>query len=376
MRILIPTILSTKNKVGVTNYLIELISNLQLLDKSNEYFIITTNDNHRFFNIYSNNFYEIRIKLKEYSRIQHRLFYSVWHHFFLPRIVRQKKIDILHIPCTWFISPNQNTVVTIHDLIEVNTPKYSIMLNSIKRKLIFSSIRNAKHIISVSNATTDEIKKYRAHDITTIRNGISSPHVKQTSFDKLNMLRKYNLQRQKYFVFIGTLQHHKNLINLIRAFSLLLINIKDFKLVLIGKKDNAFRVLRNERKRLGLIDQVILTGHLAEEDKQELLINSFCLCLISFEEGFGFPVLEAQSAGIPVIASDIPSLKETSGSAAILVNPSDIIDITTKMMLLLNDTSLKALLIKDGLDNVNRFSWNENAKETIKTYEKVYNSSS
>lgn len=371
MNICIPTILTTKKRVGVTSYLIALISELQIIDKRNKYYIITTTDNFHFFNIKNPNFHEIRITLKEYNRIQHRIFYLIWHHYFLPRLLKKYNIDILHVPCPWFINSQFTTIVTIHDLIEVNTKKYNRLLNFSKRKMIFSSIYNSDYIISISNSTTNEILKYRTGVITTISNG-NNGLIKFSTEELQFVMRKFSLQEKKYFVFIGTLQHHKNLINLIDAFSIFHKSYPEYKLVLVGKKDNVWKQVQTNMRRNGLSEHIVITNHVSEIEKVSILSKAVCLCLISFEEGFGFPILEAQSLGIPVIVSDIPALRETAGLGAQIVDPHDIIDISEKMDSILSETNLSEKLVELGRKNLYRFSWQLAAKETLKVYEKVF----
>lgn len=365
MRILIPTVLSTKRKVGVTQYLVKLIESLQEIDDENEYFIITTFDNHGFFNLSKKNFHELKINIRELSRVHLRILYLFWHYYSLPKLVKLYKIDIIHMPCAWFTSKKINTVVTIHDLIEIKTPKYNQIFNFIKTRMIYSSIKNAKHIISVSKSTARDINLTRNSGITVIHNGNDKlKNLKQSP----EILSKYNLDKHRYFVFVGTLQKHKNLDKAILSFNKLVTFHNNYKLVLIGQKDNSYSILIELIKKLNLNKEIIMTGHLPDSEKDNLVMYSRCLILISKYEGFGLPILEAQSMGVPVICSNRSSLPEIAGDGALLANPDDINDIFLNMKSVIENNELKNKLVELGLKNIERFSWQKCAEETLEVY--------
>lgn len=366
MKILIPTILSTNQKVGVTQYLIGLIRYLQKVDSSNEYFIITSTDNFNFFDFDSKNFHEIRITIREKNRLQLRFRYFIWHSFSLPKLIKKNQIDLVHEPCVWFTSKKIKTVVTIHDLIELKTTKYSSLLNFIKRKMIASSIINSSKIIAVSNSTRSDIINIFTKESELIYNGVNQNEVIISC--KEEVLIKFRVTEKKYFIFVGTIQRHKNLSNLIEAFSRFLKDNGDYKLILVGKPDNAQLEVEDKIDKFKLKDRIIITGHLPETEKIVLIKNSKALLLVSNYEGFGFPVLEAQSLGIPVIVSNNSSLPEIGGEAALLVDQKNPVDIANKMQQLFEDHKLYTSLINKGLINIKRFSWEECARKTLAAY--------
>ncbi len=368
MNILIPTILSTKRKVGVTQYLINLIDSLQEVDDRNSYFIVTTSDNHFFFKIYKNNFFEVRIKIKEFSRVQLRIMYLLWSIIYLPKIVKKYKIDLVHSPCAWFVNKEIKTITTIHDLIEYKTNKYGMVFNMIKKNMIGSSIKNSIRIISVSNSTREDIKNTFNKESILIYNGFKEEEI-AGNWELIS--KKYGIHQKMYFIFIGTIQKHKNLNKLIEAYANFSLCYKHYSLVLVGKPDNAQKDLLKMIKKLNLDTKVLLTGHVSEDEKTNLLKNAFALLLISKYEGFGFPVLEAQSLNIPVIISDNSSLPEVAGNAALYVKNHNVVDISKKMMCLVEDKKLYESLTREGRENIKRFSWRESALKTIRTYDSV-----
>jgi glycosyltransferase involved in cell wall biosynthesis len=371
MKILIPTILSTKNKVGVSEYLIGLINSLQQIDHTNEYFIITTNENRHFFNLTICNFHEIVVNIFDISRASLRLQYLFFSKFRIPSLVKKHKIDLIHEPCSWFINKKLTTIVTIHDIVEINNPKYSFLFNFIKRKMILSSINNSTAIISVSKQTTKEIKEIKNRNFYTIYNGIS--HIKKSEFEiDLNVLEKYNLKSKQYFIFVGTLLKHKNLLSLLEAFRRFNNANSYFKLVLAGKEGNSIKRLQDFIKKYSLENQIILTGYFEDNEKSSLIKNAASLLLVSKNEGFGFPILEAQALGVPVITSNTSSMKEISNDSAILIDPNSIESITKAMLEVVKNDGLVSKLIILGYKNANRFSWNKAALSTIEVYKKVF----
>lgn len=370
MRILIPTILSSKHRVGVTQYLINLIENLQILDNKNEYYIVTFRDNFKYFDLHKPNFTEIRVNITEKSRINLRLKYFFWHLFFLPRLLKKHKIDILHIPTAWFTFSFPKTITTVHDIIEFRVSKYGFPLNFIKQKMLSSAIKNSTKIITVSESSKADILKIKDCDINVVYNGIDHHLLSKT--ENSSILADLNLTPQGYFIYVGTLQKHKNLPNLVKAFNEFHKDETNVKLVLIGKFDNASKQLVKLIENLGLIDKVILAGPLDEGDKILLIKNSLALILVSEYEGFGLPVLEAQCLGSPVIISDIPALKEISGGSALAVNPYEIKEIAEAMKSVLSDIRVRNDLISKGEKNFKRFSWKNCASDTLGIYEKVF----
>lgn len=375
MRILIPTILSTKNKVGVTEYLIGLIDALQQIDKTNDYFIITTKENRYFFNLTNNNFHELLINIWDNSRASLRLQYLLFSKFRIPRLAKKYKIDIIHEPCSWFVNKNIMTIVTIHDVVEMNNSKYMLLFNLLKQKMILSSIHNSISIISVSEHTTKEIKEIENRNINTIYNGISSIEKSKLEID-LKVLKKYNLISNQYFIFVGTLLKHKNLLSLLEAFRKFNVTNSNYKLVLAGKEGNEIKNIRNFITTWRLEKQIILTGYFGDNEKSSLIKNAVSLLLVSKNEGFGFPIIEAQSLGVPVITSNTSSMKEIADGSAILVNPYSVESIANGMKSVVSNDQNILELIGLGYKNIKRFSWINSAKKTIEVYAATQNNSS
>ena len=376
MRIAIPTILSTKQKVGVAEYLKNLIDNIQILDSKNEYFIITFPQNRHFFNIYKKNFHEIVVPIYDYSRVFLRINYFLWQTLMFNNILKKNRIDITHFPSPWFIPRNIKSIVSVHDLVEIKLNKYSYVNNLFKKKMIENTVRNSNVLISVSRNTQNDLQILFNKKSYLIENGISNHNLTPDHSDKIKeVLNKFGLSKGYYFIFIGTLLKHKNISNQIKAFKLFDEKKKGMKFVIIGKEDNATPEIKKTIKKWNLKDRIVLTGYVEDNIKDILLENSASLLYASNYEGFGFPILDAQKLSIPVITSNVSSMPETAGRGAILVDPTDINHIAKSMEEIITDTKLRDKLIYYGRENIKRFSWKRCAEKTVELYYNFFNQS-
>jgi glycosyltransferase involved in cell wall biosynthesis len=186
-------------------------------------------------------------------------------------------------------------------------------------------------------------------------------------------LRKFELSRHKYFLYVGTIQPRKNLIRLIEAFSLFLIENKagenDMKLVIAGKPGWDYQDVISLPKQLGIADKVVFTGRVDDSQLKSLYISALALTYPSLFEGFGLPILEAYFFGLPVITSNTSSMPEVAGKGAILVNPEEVNGIMRAMQELYLDSDKRHELVRHGKEQLKKFSWSEAARQTIKVLE-------
>ena len=176
---------------------------------------------------------------------------------------------------------------------------------------------------------------------------------------------------ERYFLFVGTLDPRKNFLNIFKAFERINPEIHDIHLIIIGgkgwKNNNFIKLIKSHP----LKKYIHFTGYIFRDELQYYYKKALCLLFPSIYEGFGFPVLEAMSCGTPVITSNVSSMPEISGNAAITVNPGDVNALAESMMKLLNDKNLREKLITKGFERVLQFSWKRCAERTIKVFEKV-----
>ena len=150
---------------------------------------------------------------------------------------------------------------------------------------------------------------------------------------------------------------------------------KDFKLVKVGKAGGAEADFRKRTLKvineLNIPRDVVFTGYVAEEDLPAYYSGAECFILPSLYEGFGFPPLEAMACGCPVIVSNVASLPEVTGEAAIKVNPYHPYSLARALEMVLTDERLKRELVAKGFERAKQFSWEKAAKETLNIYREV-----
>lgn len=263
------------------------------------------------------------------------------------------------------------TIVTIHGLEYEFLPKaYSIWERIYMRIVIKKSCQWADKIISVSNNTKrDLIKLYKipSKKIVVIYEGYFFRDIKKGNKDKRkSVLEKYQLENAKYLLFLGRIEERKNLIRIVEAFEILKNKYGvPHKLLLAGGLgygyDNIVKYIESSVYR----NDIYLAGFVEDEDKQEILKNADVFLFPTLYEGFGLPIIEAQSLGVPIVASDNSSIPEIIGAKIKpwLVDPKNSEEIAEAVYKIIASKKVRDKLIKPGLENVKRFSWNNCAKE-------------
>lgn len=295
----------------------------------------------------------------------------------LPAIIEKIKPDIFHaLDNTGAVQKTSaKNVVTIHDLIPLVLGEY---MDSISQKeyliAIKATVENADIVVSISQFTKNEIVKYLkipAEKIKVIHNGYDlAETLSVAEFDQLRARLKIS---KKYIIYVGGLGPRKNIEKLIRAFAMARSKTnQDTQLVLTGKiKKNIAKEIAGYKKvieELNLNNLVIFTDYILQSELDSLRKNAAMAIYPSLYEGFGLPVIEAMALGTPVIASNTTSIPEVAADAAILVNPEATDEISSGIVKLLSDENLCQKLIKKGLGNVKRFSWQKTAQEIWNLY--------
>lgn len=371
MKIAIVTLTTTNKQTGVAEYLINLIRELQRIDQTNQYYIFTARDNRYMFSVHANNFREVILPLTDTPTFIMRPAFHFWQIFILPIWCRIKKIDLIHLPNTLLVTGWFPTVSTLHDVVEYKARKYSAIRTYCRKLMVRSAIKHSIQIITVSNSSARDIKSLGAKKVTAIHLGFRNPYtLLDLHQERDDVLRRYNLLDVPYVLFVGTMLKHKNVPTLIASFARIKKEHPATKLVVVGSRSNDFENVRRTIKHHDLKDDVYLLNYIAEREKLIILKNAKIFCLISSYEGFGIPVLEAQSAGVPVIVNNVSSLPEVGGEGVLLVDPSNLEEETAcGISSLLQDVEARNYLIEKGFENILRFSWEILAKRTLNAYQ-------
>ncbi len=357
---------------GVGRYLRNLISNLMVSDKKNEYFIfLLPKDFDEFEN--SKNFQKVKTECS---------WYGFAEQFNLPKLLKQYNLDLVHFP--HFNVPIFYTgkfVVTIHDLIhQHHAMTRATTLNpftfKIKqfgyRKVFKTAVTKSLKVLvpseSVKKLLVDEWNVGTEKIIVTheaVDNEILSINEKIAGKNIEKVLQKFKINGDFIF-YVGNAHPHKNVDGLIKAFLILKQRYPNLKLVLSGYDHYFWERVRKESND----PSIIYTGFVSDEELVALFKSARLFVLPSFEEGFGIPVLEAMACGCPVVCSNTSSLPEVAGNAAIFFDPSDQKDLINKISKVLDDEDYKKSLISKGKKRVKLFNWKRLAEQTLEVYKK------
>jgi glycosyltransferase involved in cell wall biosynthesis len=306
-------------------------------------------------------------------------YYSVREQIELPRILRSHRVDLLHSPHFLLpLLPSCPAVVTIHDVIYLACPQD---LPSRAGRLYYRGMMNAcsrmaARIITDSEYSRDEIVRHLHADpakIEVIYPGVDPGFQRVTDAAQLAAVRaKYGLDPE-FILCVGIYKLRKNHAGLLRAFQRLRQSGVNAQLAIAGPMAEGESVLRRLAAELGIAAHVVFTGFVDEPDLRALYsAASVCVCP-SLYEGFGFTVLEAMACGTPVVCSSAASLPEVAGQGALYADPHSPEEIASQLLRVFSDADLRAALIERGWKNLQRFSWQDTAAQTLAVYHQALN---
>lgn len=299
----------------------------------------------------------------------------LWTHLRLAAELWQHPPDVLFVPA--HVLPVYCPVpalVTVHDLGYLHYPAAHRpfdrwYLNWTTRR----HCRLARHIVADSQATKDDLVNYYGANpdrISVVYLGRDENLAPVTSSKIISRAKtRYNIDGD-YLLYLGTLHPRKNLVRLIEAFDLIRDTLpaayRSLKLVIAGQKGWLYEDIFAKVQALGLEPQVIFPGFIPAEDKPALLSGALAYVFPSLYEGFGLPVLEAMVCGTPVLTSQVSSLPEVAGDAALLVDPHHPEPIARGLLRLVTDANLRRQLVERGFEQAEKFSWERAAGQVLK----------
>ncbi len=383
--------LTLKQNTGVKVYTREIVRALGQVDKENKYLLYCCGGTKfcvqkgiKFYAPTNNNF-----KLKTSKSLL-----PFWTYLKFPREIKKDKPDTLFMPiqATPFLKKPRDIklVITVHDLAFLLFPKYftfkdRFLLNFHTKR----AVQMADRIIVPSEATKNDIIKFygvNEDKIKVIYHGVVSCHCEEerrsnpvTTCDSCN-IESYEIDNgivaslcgaprndKKYILFVGSIQPRKNIVRLIEAFEILKSRRDEAlpRLYIAGAKGWMADEIYKKAKESKFSDDIIFKGSVSDDELADLYKNAAIFVLPSLYEGFGLPILEAMSYGIPCVISDNSSLSEIAGDSALLVDAYNPNDIAEKMNVLLNNEELRKELSEKGIENARRFSWIEAARKTL-----------
>jgi glycosyltransferase involved in cell wall biosynthesis len=307
---------------------------------------------------------------------RHPFLFYLWFEYSIPLVLRKYQPDV-------FISPDMfcslraktKTLLVIHDL---NFEHYPAQLPWLVRNYYLHYtprfVNRAERIATVSKYSKEDIiTQYHIEPekIDVVYNGANTAYGPLSEKEKEKVREQYSQGRQ-YFMFIGALHPRKNLVNLFKAFDQYKKELQNTdKLLIIGEKMWWTGTLKSTHENMEFQDDVLFTGRLHPDELSKVLSSARALTYVSYFEGFGIPILEAFFAETAVITSNVTSMPEIAGDAALLTDPFDPASIADAMKKLTLDADLRTSLIKKGRKRREAFSWDKTAENLWRSVLKV-----
>lgn len=313
---------------------------------------------------------------QSYSRFNSQLYSVYWMAVLVPAALRRARIDVFHgmnvaIP----LARGLPCVSTIHDLVSERIPDtFSPLYVRYRHLLVADVVRRADHIVAVSECTRrDVVDVFTANPscVSTIHNAVDDGLAPVSVPDKLNDVRRRYGIPGRYVLTVGAVERQKRLGPFLAAAAEMIRRQLIECVVLAGEEGRGADDVRRQVVELGIADRVRLLGFVPQDDIPALYSLAACSVYPSWYEGFGLPVLEAMACGTPVITSNVSSLPEVAGDAALLVSPGDSRAIADALGMVLTDASLRQSLIERGFGRVKQFSWRRSAEQYVQLYRRI-----
>ncbi len=354
---------------GIGTYIRNLVTELGVLDHDSQYVLLTRPDDAATAAAAGPNFQAV----VETSRP-----YSIGEQWRIPRAAARARATLLHEP-HYVLPPliRCPTVVTIHDCIHLRFPEYlpSRAAFAYAHTMIRLAARKADRVLTVSDASKRDILHYTGvapEKVVVVHNGLDARFATVPDADAVDRVRQRFQLDHPFVLYVGNIKPHKNLERLIAAFASMRADGPDgLKLVVIGDETSKHPGLRQAVHRHRLDKHVRFFGFQPAATLVTFYRLARAFVFPSLYEGFGLPPLEAMANGTPVVTSNVSSLPEVAGNAALLVDPYDVASIAEGIRRAVTDEALRADLIAKGHARAREFSWARAAADTLAVYREV-----
>jgi glycosyltransferase involved in cell wall biosynthesis len=304
--------------------------------------------------------------------------YSIREQIHVPWVLRRERPDLYHAP--HYVLPaaiNCNSVVTIHDCIHLMFPQYlpNRMAYAYARAQMWIAAHRSDCILTVSDASKRDILhlfNIPPEKIVVVYNAIDAHFSVTPAPDAVARVRERYQLDHRFVLYVGNIKPHKNLVRLIEAFSELRSGeLEDVKLLIIGDEISKLPALRHAVHRHKLHKHVRFLGYVPDDQLAVLYRLAGVFVVPSLYEGFGLPPLEAMASGKPVVVSNVSSLPEVVGDAAVLVDPHDIDSIVDGLRCVLTNPARADDMRRKGLERSREFSWERSVARTLEVYKRI-----
>jgi glycosyltransferase involved in cell wall biosynthesis len=354
---------------GIGTYVRNLLRYLSRLDRDTEYIVLCRQQDSGITSALGENFRAVAEPSPTYS---------VREQLSVPLDLRRENVDLFHAP--HYVLPPLTpckAIVTIHDCIHLRFPQYlpNRLGYAYARAALWMATHRSNRVLTVSEASKRDILRYfriSPSKIDVIYNAIDERFGETPDPDDVVRVRdRYQLDGQ-FVLYAGNIKPHKNLERLIEAFHTFRRGqFEHVKLLIIGDEISKYATLRRAVHKFKLHKHVRFFGFVPDQTLAILYRLAGVFVFPSLYEGFGLPPLEAMASGTPVITSNVSSLPEVVGDAAVLIDPYEPNAIAEAMRRVLSEPSLRADLRERGHQRVREFSWERSVARVREIYSEV-----
>jgi len=267
------------------------------------------------------------------------------------------------------------SVFTLHDTAYLLFPQYHLLQNRLYLRLMMPRfLARAEAVIAVSESTRRDAERFYRLDpakVHVIPEGVEPQFAPIANPQSLIPIRERYRLPARFILYVGTIEPRKNLLTLLEAYAALHVQSPEVGLVIAGGQGWLYESFFERLRQLGLEEHVTLTGYVPDDDLPALLNLAEVFAFPSVFEGFGLPPLEAMACGTPVVTSNVSSLPEVTGDAAVLVDPYEVESIVEGMHRVLTNPVLSAELRVKGMARAREFSWERSVARTREVYQEV-----
>jgi glycosyltransferase involved in cell wall biosynthesis len=368
---------------GIGTYIRNLVRTLAKLDPKNQYTLITPTKDVPEFADLPTSFETVPYEKKGRAGLAQ---------FGFSMFLRKFPADVYHIPLNavplWMPKPY---LVTIHDMSSLLFANQAGYRNNLRLFYLRRGLLRADRVLAVSTATRRDVESvlgipasrvrvvYNAPDLvfsppSARANGAETEAAHSPEIQRV--LDRYRIH-YPFLLYVGRTNPQKNIPRLVEAFAVARGDLqdhplyKDLRLIIIGDEISKHPSLRHAVIQSRVEESVRFLGFVPIETLRAFYQAAAAFVFPSLYEGFGLPPLEAMACGTPVVCSNVSSLPEVVGDAAVIVNPENVFDIARGMRELLLDDELRSRLIQRGFEHLKQFSWERSAAQVLLTYEEI-----
>lgn len=293
---------------------------------------------------------------------RHPFLFWWWLELSLPPVLKGLKPDLFLSPDGYLsLASKVPQLPVIHDLNFAHYPQdLPFLVRKYYNRYFPKFARKAARIATVSEYSKTDIHKtygIALDKIDVVYNGVSTGFEPLGMMEKAAVKKKYSHDRD-YFLFVGSLHPRKNIARLLRAFDeFRRSSDSNIKLLIVGDRYWWTYEIKKTYESMQFRDEVIFTGRLDDKELHRVTAAAFAVTYVPYFEGFGIPIVEAMQCHVPVITSNITSMPEVAGDAALLADPFSVDSITQAMRTLVADSALRNRLIEKGKARSSAFSW-------------------